>query len=73
MRLLYSPEHLKDAGVKWVIIGHSERRTLNGETDKNVGDKVEAALKSGLSIIACFGETLGRRETTRRHTSEGRP
>jgi triosephosphate isomerase len=63
MRLLYSPEHLKDAGVKWVIIGHSERRTLNGETDKNVGDKVEAALKSGLSIIACFGETLAERES----------
>jgi triosephosphate isomerase len=50
------------AGVKWVIIGHSERRQYFGETDQSVRQKVEAALAAGLTPIACVGETLEERE-----------
>ena len=45
-----------------VIIGHSERRALYGETDESVNLKVEAALKAGLTPIICVGETLAQRE-----------
>jgi triosephosphate isomerase len=57
-----SPSQLKDANVHWVILGHSERRALFGEADKVVADKVRAALKSGLAVIACIGEKLEERE-----------
>ncbi|ORX38672.1 Triosephosphate isomerase [Kockovaella imperatae] len=57
-----SPNQLKDANVHWVILGHSERRSLFGDTDKLVADKVAAALKADLKIIACIGETLEERE-----------
>jgi triosephosphate isomerase len=57
-----STEMLKDIGLKWAIIGHSERRTLFGETDDVVADKVGFALSEGLSVIACIGETLQERE-----------
>ncbi|KAG8958860.1 triosephosphate isomerase [Tulasnella sp. 419] len=58
-----SPVQLKDAGVPWVIIGHSERRTLFGDTDEVVAQKTKAALDAGLSVIACIGETLAERES----------
>lgn len=45
-----------------VIVGHSERRALYGETDESVNLKVEAALKAGLTPIVCVGETLAQRE-----------
>lgn len=51
-----------EAGCDYVIIGHSERRTLFGEDDALVGRKVEAALKYGLKVIFCLGETLQERE-----------
>ena len=57
-----SPVQLKDAGIPWVIIGHSERRTLFGDTDKIVAEKTKAALAAGLSVILCIGETLEERE-----------
>ena len=57
-----SPTMLKDAGCTWVILGHSERRQLFGETDKGVADKTAAALTLGLSPIVCVGETLAERE-----------
>lgn len=57
-----SPMMLKDAGCKWVIIGHSERRQSFGETDDTVNRKIKAALAAGLKVIACVGETLGERE-----------
>lgn len=57
-----APEMLKDLGVTWVIIGHSERRHGCGETDKMVGEKVAAAQKAGLGVIACVGELLKERE-----------
>ena len=53
---------LLEAGAKWVIIGHSERRQYFGETDESVREKVAAALKAGLRPIACIGETLAERE-----------
>ena len=45
-----SPDQLKDANVHWVILGHSERRSLFGDTDKLVADKVRAALKANLNV-----------------------
>ena len=52
---------LTDAGCKYVIIGHSERRAM-GETDSDVNAKVLAALEAGLTPIMCCGETLAQRE-----------
>ena len=49
---------LVDAGCKYVIIGHSERREMYGETDADVNAKVLAALEAGLTPIMCCGETL---------------
>ena len=53
-----SPLMLKDLGVKYVIIGHSERRQFFGETDETVNKKVKSALANGLNPIVCVGETL---------------
>ena len=57
-----SPLMLKDAGCKFVIIGHSERRLYFGETNESVNRKARAALKHGLTPIICVGETLSERE-----------
>jgi triosephosphate isomerase len=53
---------VKEAGARYVIIGHSERRTLFGETDETVNRKVTAAITAGLTPIVCIGETLAQRE-----------
>jgi len=53
---------IKEAGAQFVIIGHSERRRLFGETDVMVNRKVTAAMASGLTPIMCVGETLEERE-----------
>lgn len=53
---------LKDVGCQYVILGHSERRTIFGETDQQVGEKVKAAFAYGLVPILCIGETLQERE-----------
>jgi triosephosphate isomerase (TIM) len=53
---------LKDAGCAYVILGHSERRTDQGETDAQVNAKVVAAHKTGLCSIVCIGETLAQRD-----------
>lgn len=53
---------LKELGVQYVIIGHSERRQYFGETDETVAKRVRAALESGLEVILCVGETLEQRE-----------
>ena len=53
---------LVDVGCRWVIVGHSERRQLHGESDAVVAAKAEAALKAGLRPIVCVGETLAERE-----------
>ncbi|MBL8873088.1 MAG: triose-phosphate isomerase [Planctomycetaceae bacterium] len=57
-----SGKMLKDIGCRYVILGHSERRQLMGETDTQVNQKVHAALKVGLVPIVCVGETLDQRE-----------
>ena len=54
---------LVDAGCKYVIIGHSERREMFGETDETVNKKVLAALDAGLIPIMCCGETLEQRQS----------
>jgi hypothetical protein len=53
---------LKDAGAAYVIVGHSERRTLHHETDDLVRAKAEAALNAGLTAIVCVGETKDERQ-----------
>jgi len=58
-----SPAMVKDAGCKYVIIGHSERRQYFGETNETVNAKVKAALAHQLIPIMCVGETLEQRET----------
>jgi triosephosphate isomerase len=60
-----SPIMLKDAGCSHVILGHSERRQLFGETDDSVAKKAEAAFRHGLTPIVCVGETLAERESGR--------
>jgi triosephosphate isomerase len=57
-----SPAMLKEAGAEYVVIGHSERRRLFGETDQTVNRKINAALAAGLVPIVCIGETLDERE-----------
>jgi triosephosphate isomerase len=57
-----SPGMLQDAGVTWVILGHSERRQLFGETDEGVAAKTAAALQARIRPIVCVGETLAERE-----------
>jgi len=53
---------VREAGAEYVIIGHSERRTLFGETDASVNRKTHAAFAAGLVPIVCIGETLDQRE-----------
>jgi triosephosphate isomerase len=53
---------LRDAGCRYVIIGHSERRQFFGETDETVNRKIRAALDGGLAPILCVGETENERE-----------
>lgn len=55
---------LREAGARWVIIGHSERRTLFGETDSTVNKKTRAAITGGLVPIVCIGETLEQRDSS---------
>lgn len=56
------PQQVKEAGLTYTLIGHSERRSVHKETNEEVGAKVGAALKEGLRVVACIGETLQERE-----------
>lgn len=56
---------LKDCGVETVILGHSERRLVYGESDEFINKKVHLAVKEGLEVILCVGETLEQREANR--------
>jgi triosephosphate isomerase len=53
---------LKDFGAEYVIVGHSERRSLYGESDEMVAEKVQVALDNGLTPLFCIGELLEERE-----------
>lgn len=57
-----SADMLKEVGVEYVIIGHSERRQYFGETDVTVRNRVRAALNEGLKVILCVGEVLSERK-----------
>ncbi len=57
-----SPQMLKDAGCTWVIIGHSERRHVFGESDQLLNEKLRYALNQGMNVMFCIGETLDERE-----------
>jgi triosephosphate isomerase len=57
-----SAEMLKEVGVDFVIVGHSERRQYFGETDETVNMRTKAALAAGLDVIVCIGELLEERE-----------
>jgi len=58
---------LKDLGVEYVIIGHSERRKYFGETDEIVNKKIKKALESGLKVIFCIGETAEERDAGKKN------
>jgi triosephosphate isomerase len=53
---------LADFACRWVLVGHSERRTIHAETDQLVADKAVAALKAGLTPVVCIGETLAEQD-----------
>ena len=57
-----SADMLKECGIKYVVLGHSERRQYFGETDETVNKKVKVALESGFRPIVCVGESLDERE-----------
>ena len=61
---------LKELGVEYVIIGHSERRQYFGETDETVNKRVKAALAAGFKPIVCIGEMLEERESGKTATPE---
>lgn len=63
-----APAMLKEFGVRYAIVGHSERRQYHGETDELVAAKAQRALSAGITPIVCVGETLAEREAG--HTEE---
>jgi len=58
-----SVSQLKDSNITWTILGHSERRTILGETDQMVASKTKFATDSGVNVIWCCGESLEERES----------
>ncbi|MCJ1430281.1 triosephosphate isomerase [Sticta canariensis] len=60
-----SAEQLKDSGIVWTLIGHSERRVIIGEDDTFIARKTKTALDTGLRVILCIGETLEQRESNK--------
>ncbi|EGG18983.1 triose phosphate isomerase [Cavenderia fasciculata] len=60
-----SAEMIVDIGLKWVILGHSERRNLFKESNQLIAKKTQHALSQGLSVIFCIGELLEQRETNK--------
>jgi triosephosphate isomerase len=64
----FSAAMLKEFGVRFAIVGHSERRQYHAETDQLVADKAKVALAHGITPIVCVGETLAEREAG--HTEE---
>jgi len=56
-------DQLTDANIKWTLTGHSERRSLFGETDQDVALKTKVAVENGLNVMLCIGEQLEERES----------
>ena len=56
-------DQLTDIGIKWTLTGHSERRSLFGETDKDVAIKTKIAIENGMNVMVCIGELLEERES----------
>ena len=65
-----SASMLVDAGCRWVIIGHSERRHILGETNEQIREKVSLSISRGLKIILCVGETEAQREEAIRKSED---
>lgn len=59
---------LKEFGVRYTLVGHSERRQYHGETDEVVASKAKAALAQGITPVVCIGETLAEREAGQTET-----
>ena len=59
----FSAGMIKDMGVKYTLTGHSERRTLYGESDQDVAKKTKLAIDGGFTVLACIGELLNERES----------
>ena len=57
-----SVDQLKDSNITWVILGHSERRTLLSEQDHFVANKTKTSIEGGVGVVLCCGETLEQRE-----------
>lgn len=57
-----SPCAIKDLGAEWVILGHSERRTIFGESDELIADKTVFAIEQGLKVILCIGESIDEKK-----------
>ena len=62
---IYSPAQLADAKIPYVILGHSERRTIFHESSEFIAQKTRVAIDHGLSVIFCVGETLAEREANK--------
>lgn len=58
-----SPPMIKELGVTWTLVGHSERRQYFGETDETVKKRADSHLKHGLKVVLCIGETKAERES----------
>lgn len=59
----YSAAMLRSAGVRYAIVGHSERREYHGETDEEIREKIAACVKAGIIPVYCCGEVLAQRES----------
>ena len=58
-----SPSMVGDFGVSWVLVGHSERRNYQNETDALIRQKVKSSIKAGMNVILCVGETMQERSS----------
>jgi triosephosphate isomerase (TIM) len=67
-----SARMLKDAGAKYAVIGHSERRQFYAETDESVNKKIRSAIGAGLLPIVCVGESLAERDSGRAEETVGK-
>jgi triosephosphate isomerase len=62
-----SPHMLKSMGVKWALTGHSERRTLNGETNQDINQQTLKLIENDMNVVLCVGETLDEYEKVSWH------